>query len=299
MAAATRRSAAAMSGRRSSSSDGTPAGTAGGASLSGATAIEKRRRRLADQHRDRVLERRAPHVDVHRLRPRRLELRLGLRDVGLRGDAALEAVLRQLERLLERLDRGVEQLAIAIDAAQREVVGGELGVQAEPRGFEIGGARLRVRRGWRSTALWMRPHTSASYDTSTGSRKSLYGLVERRAGAVARLLGARRPTGATSTVGNRLARVPRTRARACANCASAACSVWFETSICCFEGVQLRIAEQLPPVAAQPCVGRLRAIFQSAFSRKAGATSTVGLTYSVFGAQARAAATQRDRATAA
>ena len=38
--------------------------------------------------------------------------------------------------------------------------------------------------------------------------------------------------GATSTCGKRPALVPRTIARACANCAAAARSVWFEISIC-------------------------------------------------------------------
>src|SRR4051794_34052065 len=91
--------------------------------------------------------------------------------------------------------------------------------------------------------------------------------------------------GVTSTVGNRLARVPRTSARACANCASAARSVWFETSICCSSALRSaspNSSHQLPRSwSSAGC-----AVFQSAFSRNAGAISTVGGTYLLLGAQA-------------
>ena len=69
---------------------------AGGGAASGAAGEREHRRRLADQHRDRVLELRALDADVDRLRLRASQLRLGLRDVGARGDAARVAVLREL-----------------------------------------------------------------------------------------------------------------------------------------------------------------------------------------------------------
>src|SRR3954467_10846165 len=91
--------------------------------------------------------------------------------------------------------------------------------------------------------------------------------------------------GTTSTVGKRLARVPRTSARACANCASAARSVWLDTSICCSSALRSaspNSCHQLPRSwSSAGC-----AVFQSAFSRNAGAISTVGATYLLLGAQA-------------
>ena len=65
-----------------------------------------------------MVERRARDANIDRLCPRRFQHGLGLRDVGLRGDAAAEAVLRQFERFLERLHRRIQQLPIPVDAAQ-------------------------------------------------------------------------------------------------------------------------------------------------------------------------------------
>src|SRR3954447_16065164 len=98
--------------------------------------------------------------------------------------------------------------------------------------------------------------------------------------------------GTTSTVGNRLAREPRTSARACANCASAARSVWFDTSICCSSALRSgspNSSHQLPRSwSSAGC-----AVFQSAFSRNAGAISTAGGVYFTFGAQADTATSAR------
>ena len=100
-AAATARSAAAMSGRRCSSADGTTSGTAGHASRSTApTGDVELGRRLADQHRDRVLEPRALADHRDEVRLRRLELRLRLQHVGALRDAGVVLVLRDLQRAL-------------------------------------------------------------------------------------------------------------------------------------------------------------------------------------------------------
>ncbi len=74
-----------------------------------------------------------------------LELRLGLRDVGLRRCAALEAIGREPQRRREGLHRLVEELLLGVGGPKLEVVEGQLGLQAEPRGLEIGGGRLRPR----------------------------------------------------------------------------------------------------------------------------------------------------------
>src|SRR5262245_43743342 len=89
-----------------------------------------------------MLERRALHGHVNRLSTRRLELRLGLSDVEAGGEAAAEAVLRQLERLRVRGDRAVENLLIAVEPAQREVVDRELGLQAQARRLDVRRDRL-------------------------------------------------------------------------------------------------------------------------------------------------------------
>lgn len=71
--------------------------------------------------------------------------RRGLRryNLEIRIDAALIAVLGQLQGVPVRLDRIVEQLFLRIVGAQAEVVEREFGMQAETRGLEVGVGRLR------------------------------------------------------------------------------------------------------------------------------------------------------------
>ena len=78
------RSAAAMSGRRSSSVEGTETGIFGMRAGQRVHRDRQFRRRAADQHRDRVLELRALHADVDRLRLGGEDLGLGRRDICLR-----------------------------------------------------------------------------------------------------------------------------------------------------------------------------------------------------------------------
>ena len=103
------------------------------------------RRRHADQLGDRVFHGRPRDPDVDRLGARRLELRFGQRDVGLRRQPADESIPRQLQRALVGRHRRIEQLAFAIESAKQEVVRGQFGVEAEADEFEIGGRRLRGR----------------------------------------------------------------------------------------------------------------------------------------------------------
>ncbi len=102
----------------------------------------ERRRRAADQRRDRVLELRPLHHDVGGLRARGVELRLGLGDVGLRRRAALEAVRRELKRRLEGFHRLVQELLLGVGSPQLEVVHRQLGLKAELGSLEIGGGGL-------------------------------------------------------------------------------------------------------------------------------------------------------------
>ena len=64
--------------------------------------------------------------DVGDLGARRLQLGLGARDVDAGDDLALEQRLGQVERLLIGGDRIGQQLGVGIEAAQREIIGGQL-----------------------------------------------------------------------------------------------------------------------------------------------------------------------------
>src|SRR6185437_1771980 len=98
----------------------------------------------SDEHRDGVLILRALHAEIDKLGARTFELRLRLRDIALGCQAAFEAGVRKVERLLIRIERGAEQLRLKIESAQLEICDGEEPLQAEASVGEIGGGRLRV-----------------------------------------------------------------------------------------------------------------------------------------------------------
>ena len=89
-----------MSGRRSSRSDGTPTGIGGGSASSGASGTVNDEGVVPTSTAIACSNSGAIDLDVHHLRACRLELRLGLIDIGLRNDAAAETVARQFERAL-------------------------------------------------------------------------------------------------------------------------------------------------------------------------------------------------------
>ena len=128
-------SASRMSGRRSRSSDGSPAGTAAG-SFCSSTA---RPRRIGPGLRPRSTDSsfslsaiEALEVEDHRFDA--LQLRLGLAEVHLGGDAALEAVLRELHVLAPGLDRAPGDLEPAVEVAQLEVRPGHVRDERQDRG---------------------------------------------------------------------------------------------------------------------------------------------------------------------
>ena len=141
-----------------------------------------------------MLELRALHTHVDGLRPRRLQLRLRLGHVHLRGHAALEPYPRQLQRALERGHAGVQQLPLDVERAQLEVVERQLGLQAQTRGLEIGRARLG--------AGLARLHAAAYLAPEIRRPRHVDGKLEevRRA---ARTAGARAHTGAGGHAGAR------------------------------------------------------------------------------------------------
>ena len=147
LAAATRRSAAAMSGRRWSSSEGTPVGMAGGSPASGCSGMWKAvagsptRTAMACSY-------------CARWTPRSMSCARASSscawacgDIALGAEAALEADLREIERLGVRVDGGAQQLGLQVEAAQLEVGDGEQTLQAEARAGEVGGGGLRAGRG--------------------------------------------------------------------------------------------------------------------------------------------------------
>ena len=91
-----------------------------------------------------MLELGALDVDVGGLDAGALKLGLGLVDVGLAGDAALEAVVGDAIGLFVGL-HGIEQeLLVGIVGAGFEVVNGKLGLEAELRGLEVGRGSLSL-----------------------------------------------------------------------------------------------------------------------------------------------------------
>jgi hypothetical protein len=131
--------------------------------IGGGRAIERRgrqaerRRRLADQHGDRMFVLRPHHADVGVLHPRRVELRLRLRHIRHRREAALQAVPGHAQRIGVRLHGVVQQALLRVGAAHFDVVEGQLRVQAEARGFEVGGGGLRLLARRRDRAADLSP----------------------------------------------------------------------------------------------------------------------------------------------
>ena len=135
VAAASVCSASRMSGRLSSSSDGSPAGTAAGRFCS-LTAMPRRigpgLRPSSTESSFSFAEISRSSVELDRLDA--LELRLGLAEVQLSGDAALEAVLGELHGLAARLDRVTRDLEPEVGVAQLEVGPGHVRDQREHGG---------------------------------------------------------------------------------------------------------------------------------------------------------------------
>ena len=92
---------------------------------------------------------------------RGVELRLRLRDIGLRRGAALEAVFRELKRVGVGLDRVLQQLLLRIGGAQLEIVVGKFGLNAQRRGGEVGAVACASSRA-AFTVRRTRPQKSTS-----------------------------------------------------------------------------------------------------------------------------------------
>ena len=89
----------------------------------------------------------AGHADVDELGAHGFKLGAGLGHVGFGADAAGQEALGEVELMFEVGDGRFEQLALGVEAAQLEVVGGHLGMKAEVDVGLVGGAGLGAGAG--------------------------------------------------------------------------------------------------------------------------------------------------------
>ena len=147
-----------MSGRRCTRADGRASGIAGGSARQGRRGNREGRRELADEDGDGVLELRALHAEIDELRARGLHLLLRLCHVASSGHARVVAVGGQVQCLLERVDRRLQQRRLGVDRPHLQIVGRDLGVHAEPDTLEVGGARLHSRASGGDALAHPSPH---------------------------------------------------------------------------------------------------------------------------------------------
>src|ERR1700758_5320327 len=91
-----------------------------------------------------MLKLRARHADVDGLRWSSLQLRLRLLDIEDGSDAAMEAVLGQLQCLLIIDNRSLQELFLRIQTACLEVIERQVCMHAEADRRNIRSARLRL-----------------------------------------------------------------------------------------------------------------------------------------------------------
>ena len=103
------------------------------------------------------------------------KLGFGLRDVEVGGDAAFAAVLRQFERAAVS-DRGfLQQLVSGIERAKSEVVNGDLGLEGQLGGLEVGGGGGQAR----ARAFDLAAHTAPKIDLPARVERDDEGVVGR------------------------------------------------------------------------------------------------------------------------
>src|SRR6266852_8947059 len=90
-----------------------------------------------------MFELRSLHRDIRILHASGVQLRLRLRDIGLRCYASLEAIERELQVVGIGFYRVVEKLLLRVGAAQFEIVQSEFRLEAELCSLIIGSAGLR------------------------------------------------------------------------------------------------------------------------------------------------------------
>ncbi|NYH14513.1 hypothetical protein GGD41_001741 [Paraburkholderia bryophila] len=145
-AAAIARSAEAISGRRCNTSLGRAERNRRHLRVEHLRRDGELRRGYADQCGDRMFELRALIQQQLRLHLGRVEQRLLLQHVEPRHRTELMLGAHVIERLLLQFHRLVQHVDLGVELAQREIVGGEVRGQHQPRVGEVVGRLLRRRR---------------------------------------------------------------------------------------------------------------------------------------------------------
>ena len=263
-AEAVRRSAAATSGRRSRRSEGENDRDRGRRDADLRGRDREVGRGLPDEDRDRVLGLGARDAEVDRLRARRLEKRLGLRDVHAGDDALVVPVLREAQRPLLRGDVRLQKLFLRVDAVELEPVDGELGLHGEPDVLEVRAGGV----GARDARLDAAPHAPPdvqlpgrvrghAVERGRGRRGRRSARGGRRAGA-----GGRRPRpghGRGPAHRRIEVRAGLPDGRACRPVAGFGLRDGLvRRRHLLLERVETRISEQFPPGSARKKIARLR-----------------------------------------
>src|SRR5271154_3056922 len=132
-----------------------------------------------------MLELRAGYAYVDGLGLDALILGFSLLDVDVSGDSALEADLGELEVVEVGGDGGIEQLLLRIEAAELEVVHGQLGADTQLDVGEIGGTGLSVGTGLLDGAADLSPEIGLP-ENLTGYSE---GVVGEALGGAGRITG--------------------------------------------------------------------------------------------------------------
>ncbi len=165
-----------MSGRRSSSVEGTPAGTFGSGQRVDGLAPRDGTRVAAEQDRQRTLGLRDLRLDLRDLRRRSLVLRLRLGDGHLRSLPVLELELVEAHRFAVGAERALRDRKLLVQAAQRDVVGGNRAHQRQDHAAPglVGGEHVRLRR------LGKAPDASPEVDFPARAEQRLVGGLRIR-----------------------------------------------------------------------------------------------------------------------
>ena len=195
-----------------------------------------------------------PHADV--LGARGLQLSPRLRHFRPGAQSAIEAALSQVEGFLIGHQGLVQKLLLRIEAAELEIVDGELGMQAQANGFQIGGAGLGLFAGGCDGAADTAPGVQLVVDVDrqrvlaevAGVRAQRRVLRETVGGDGGRSRNGGEETGPRQL--NQRARLAKAGFRGLEGLVGGVDLL--------FQPVEFRAAEELPPVHADRGVGGLR-----------------------------------------
>jgi len=201
------------------------------------------------------------------------ELGLRLGDIGLRRSAAFEAGGSEPQRFGIRFDSVVEQALLRIGGAQLEVVVSQFGMEAETGGFQVRRGGLRFFARGVHGAAYAAPRDLLRRTGRRASRKSPEGagevvkngrLLDTRSELMDGAVGDGRELGSTME-SDHVAGLAKSR--------FGGFQVLIAGGELLFQGVQLSVAENLPPVAANGLVAGLRGFHPSPSLKEAGGAS--------------------------